>query len=73
MALMDKHPEMSYYISDIDWFKKLVEIAEINVKAGIGPVPEEKLRLFCSTRDTRHPTKLRTNYHSSSELWDLVK
>lgn len=30
----------------IDWFKKLVEIAEINVKAGIGPVPEEKIRLF---------------------------
>ena len=30
----------------VDWFKKLVEIAEINVKAGVGPVPEEKIRLF---------------------------
>ena len=33
-------------LEGIDWFKKLVEIAEINVKAGIGPVPEEKIRLF---------------------------
>ncbi len=30
----------------VDWFKKLVEIAELNVKAGVGPVPEEKIRLF---------------------------
>src|SRR4030042_221483 len=30
----------------VDWFRKLVEIAEINVKAGVGPVPEEKIRLF---------------------------
>jgi benzoyl-CoA reductase subunit B len=30
----------------VEWFKKLVEIAELNVKAGIGPVPEEKIRLF---------------------------
>ncbi len=30
----------------VDWFKKLVEIAELNVKAGVGPVPQEKIRLF---------------------------
>lgn len=30
----------------VEWFKKLVEIAELNVKKGIGPVPEEKIRLF---------------------------
>jgi len=30
----------------VGWFKKLVEIAELNVKAGVGPVPQEKIRLF---------------------------
>ena len=29
-----------------EWFSKLVEIAELNVKAKIGPVPEEKIRMF---------------------------
>jgi benzoyl-CoA reductase subunit B len=30
----------------VDWFRKLVEIAELNVKNKVGPVPEEKIRLF---------------------------
>jgi benzoyl-CoA reductase subunit B len=30
----------------VNWFKKLVELGEANVKAGKGPVPKEKIRLF---------------------------
>lgn len=29
-----------------EWFQKLVDIAELNVKSGVGPVPKEKIRLF---------------------------
>jgi hypothetical protein len=29
-----------------EWFQKLVEVAELNVKAKVGPVPQEKIRLF---------------------------
>lgn len=29
-----------------EWFQKLVDIAELNVKSGVGPVAKEKIRLF---------------------------
>ncbi|MEE8372440.1 MAG: 2-hydroxyacyl-CoA dehydratase family protein [Dehalococcoidia bacterium] len=29
-----------------EWFQKLVDIAELNVKSGVGPIPKEKIRLF---------------------------